>query len=228
MLPKLQRAYTVCGSIASVYKEQYGVDFKVVRNLPQAKNLPTVQKKKDPRKMILYQGAINIGRGLEQAILAMHHIDNAKLVVAGSGDIVAKLDDLTAREKLKDKVEFTGRLPLEELLELTVQADLGLSIEEDLGLNYRFALPNKLFDYIQAQVPVLVTDLPEMAAIVKQYEVGLITQTLEPKELAQKITEGLNDVTKRKVWKKNLLKASEELVWKKEEKVLHEIFSSLL
>lgn len=80
----------------------------------------------------------------------MNYIQNARLVIAGSGDILTKLQQLVINEKLQNKVEFTGRLPLEELGKLTPQADLGLSIEEDLGLNYRFALPNKLFDYIQA------------------------------------------------------------------------------
>jgi glycosyltransferase involved in cell wall biosynthesis len=130
------------------------------------------EKGENQKKIILYQGAVNIGRGLEQAILAMHFIETAKLIIAGDGDILIKLQNLVINEKLQNKVEFTGRLPLKELTKLTPQADLGLSIEEDLGLNYRFALPNKLFDYIQAQVPVLITNLPEMAAIVNQYNIG--------------------------------------------------------
>lgn len=223
VLPKIKYAYTVCQSIADVYKKEYGTDFKVVRNLPLQQNFTPAKKQSDD-KIILYQGALNIGRGLEQAIKAMKYMDGAKLVIAGDGDIREQLHDLTNQKKLHDKVQFTGRLPLEELAKLTATADLGLSIEEDLGLNYRFALPNKLFDYIQARVPVLVTNLPEMAAIVKKYKVGEITDSLEPEQLADKFKEALFNEKKRKVWKEKLPVAAKELVWENEEKVLQEIF----
>ncbi len=225
MLPNVNYAYTVCDSIANIYRKKYGIDFKVVRNLPQTQKLKSHKKESD-KKLILYQGAVNVARGLEQAILAMKYIEGAELVIAGNGDIRAKLEELVKAEKLENKVRFTGRLPLEKLTELTVQADLGLSIEEDLGLNYRFALPNKLFDYIQAQVPVLVTDLPEMTAVVKKYNIGAVTSSLEPKQLSENIKEALFNQEKRKIWKENLPAAAKELVWENEEKVLIQLFES--
>lgn len=225
MVPSIKFAFTVCNSIAKIYEEKYGTPFKVVRNIPVAAEI-TLKTEKDDKaeKIILYQGAVNIGRGLEQAILAMHYVENAKLIIAGDGDIKTKLEILVKKENLERKVEFTGRLSLGELAKLTPQADLGLSIEEDLGLNYRFALPNKLFDYIQAQVPVLITNLPEMAAIVNHYQIGEITESLEPQFLAGKITDALNNQEKRKVCKDNLSLAARELTWENEEKVVKEIF----
>lgn len=224
MLPEIKHAYTVCTSIADIYTKKYGVPFRVVRNVPFAATLHESEKE-NGQKIILYQGAINVGRGLEQVILAMHFIENARLVIAGGGDIKTDLEKLVLKENLSARVTFTGRLSLEELAQLTPQADLGLSIEEDLGLNYRFALPNKLFDYIQAQVPVLVTNLPEMAAIVTRYQIGEITPSLEPKILADKIIYALTDKKQRSVWQKNLEKAARELTWENEEKVLQEIFN---
>lgn len=227
MVPKIKHAYTVCNSIATVYKEKYGTDFKVVRNIPKASNFKP-EEKVNQQKIVLYQGAVNVGRGLKQAILSMHFITNAKLVIAGDGDIKPELEELVKSENLQNKVEFTGRLPIDELTKLTPKADLGLSIEEDLGLNYRFALPNKLFDYIQAQVPVLVTNLPEMQAIVNQYQIGEITTSLEPKILADKINDALSNAEKRLLWKKNLEKAAKELTWENEENILIEIYSKFL
>ncbi|MDX1286145.1 MAG: glycosyltransferase, partial [Draconibacterium sp.] len=227
MVPKIKHAYTVCDSIAKIYNEKYGVDFKVVRNIPKGgKTISTPVVKEE--KIILYQGAVNIGRGLEQAILSMENISDAKLIIAGDGDIRMELEELVRNNKLNDKVEFKGRLSIEELAKLTPQADLGLSIEEDLGLNYRYALPNKLFDYIQAQVPVLVTNLPEMAAVARKYQIGEITDTLNPKELAEKIEDVLNNETKRDDWKKNLKVAAKELTWEKEEEKVEEIFKQFL
>ena len=229
MLPKIKTAYTVCNSIAEIYHEKYGSPFKVVRNIPVSSKFAFEKKPFGKnQKTILYQGAVNIGRGLQQAILAMQNIENAKLIIAGDGDIKAELEVLVKKENLQNKVVFTGRLSIDELSKLTPQADLGLSIEEDLGLNYRFALPNKLFDYIQAQVPVLITNLPEMAAIVTQYKIGEITESLEPTHLAEKIKDALNNQEKRKFWAENLLLAANELTWEKEEKVVQEIFKIFL
>lgn len=227
MVPKIKYAYTVCDSIAKIYNEKYGTQFHVVRNLPVKQSFQPRNNPEQKQKTILYQGAVNVGRGLEQAILAMKFIEDAQLVIAGDGDIKTNLEKLVSDEKLQEKVKFTGRLPLEELAKLTPKADLGLSIEEDLGLNYRFALPNKLFDYIQAQVPVLVTNLPEMAAIVNHYKIGKICNTLETKNLAQTIDEALNDSGKRKTWKENLKIAANDLTWEKEEKKLLAIFQQL-
>ena len=158
----------------------------------------------------------------------MKNIDGARLVIAGDGDIQIQLAQLVKKHGLENKVEFTGRLTIEELSQLTPQANLGLSIEENLGLNYRFALPNKLFDYIQAQVPVLVTNLPEMAAVVKRYKIGEITPSLDPDALAEKIKHALFNEHTRKIWKQNLKKAANDLVWEKEEKVLRDIFARFL
>jgi glycosyltransferase involved in cell wall biosynthesis len=229
MLPKLKNAYTVCDSIASAYREKYGTPFRVVRNVPFAKpSISDSAKTETKDKVVLYQGAVNVHRGLEQAILAMKYLDGARLVIAGDGDITPQLKNLVQHEKLEDKVDFLGRLPIDQLAKITTTADLGLSIEEDVGLNYRFALPNKLFDYIQAGVPVLITNLPEMAAIVKEYEIGEITDSLEPEYLAEKIKTALIDESKRTAWKRNLEKAADELTWEKEEKKLEEIFEPLM
>ena len=119
-------------------------------------------------------------------------------------------------------------MPINELAKITPTADLGLSIEEDVGLNYRFALPNKLFDYIQAEVPVLVTNLPEMAAIVNRYQIGEITESLEPEKLAAKINLALFDEEKREKWKENLKVAAGDLTWENEEKTLMEIYEPFL
>ena len=230
LVPKVNAAYTVCNSIARIYTEKYGVDFRVVRNVPAKQNFNPgdYNTSENHEKIILYQGAVNIGRGLEQAILAMKHLQGAKLLIAGDGDIKTELQQLTEREGLQNKVQFLGRLPIDELAQLTPQAHLGLSIEEDLGLNYRYALPNKLFDYIQARVPVLVTNLPEMAALVNHYRIGEITNTLEPEALAAKMQVMLFNAAKRAAWKQNLETAAQELTWENEKGILVKIFERFL
>jgi glycosyltransferase involved in cell wall biosynthesis len=225
MVPHVNAAYTVCGSIAGMYTEKYNIPFKVVRNFPVAATPRIIYSEE---KIILYQGAVNAGRGLEPAIRAMHYLKDARFLIAGDGDLFGVLKDLVRKEGLTEKVEFLGRLPIHELMAITPRAAVGLSIEEDLGLNYHFALPNKLFDYIQAEVPVLVTNLPEMTAVVNKYEIGEIITDLNPLNLSRKLADMIDNTEKRKIWKQNLKKASTELVWENEEKVLHSVFMPFL
>lgn len=230
IIPRLSVAYTVCESIAAIYQKKYGTVFKVVRNVP-FRGTYSQDKRTEintDQRIILYQGAVNIGRGLEQTVEAVKHINNARFVIAGDGDIKNLLEEKVQEEQLLNKIQFMGMLPLEQLVEVTAQADLGISVEEDLGLNYRYALPNKLFDYIQAHVPVLVTNLPEMAAIVKKYNIGMVCNSVDPQELQASLQEALFNDELRKVWYKNLHRAASELVWEHEEMVLEEIFRPYL
>lgn len=231
ILPKLKYAYTVSESIAASYQKRYGTPFRVVRNLPHREELMIVPHEKslatDDRKTILYQGALNIGRGLEFAIKAMQYIDDTRLLIAGDGDIALALKQLVADLDLADRITFLGKIPMEDMKYITAQADLGLSIEEDLGLNYRFALPNKLFDYIQQQVPVLVSNLPEMKKIVDQYQIGMILESHEPQQMAGQLHEALFNRELREKWYENLRLAAHELCWENEEQVLFDVFEAL-
>lgn len=235
LVPKVDAAYTVCESIAEVYRNKYGVDFKVVRNLPlramSTTSDPMIRSHRithDTPKIILYQGALNLGRGLEDTIKAMQFIDGAEFWLAGDGDLTQKLKDLVEELKLESKVKFLGRLPLHELSSITCKADLGISLEEDLGLNYRFALPNKLFDYIQARVPVLVSDLPEMRRVVENFQIGTCIKFDKRNQLAEEMKEALFNEEKRLIWQNNLHSAALELCWENEEQVLYMIFYPFL
>lgn len=228
MVPDADAAYTVCDSIARIYTGKYNIPFKVIRNLPLSAAHNDEDDPGDKENIILYQGAVNAGRGLDKAIRAVSLLENVKLVIAGDGDKKTELENLVKEEGLSEKVEFKGKLPIEQLTKLTPKALIGLSIEEDIGLNYHFALPNKLFDYIQAHVPVLVSNLPEMAAVVSQYGIGEVISDSEPQNLARVIKEMLENKVKRRIWKENLKKASHELVWEREEPALQQIFSPFL
>jgi glycosyltransferase involved in cell wall biosynthesis len=229
MMPHIRFAYTVSQSIAKEYHDQYGIPMVVIRNLPYRKDIQEVEStRKNREKRILYQGALNAGRGLEMAIRAMQYVPNAKLFIAGSGYLEKELRELTRYLKLHDKVRFLGRIPPVKLIRYTADADLGISLEENMGLNYYYCLPNKLFDYIQAQIPVLVSNLPEMAAIVQEYQIGSIIETYDCQVLADKLIAMLSDEKQRMIWRKNLEMASKILCWENEETRLLSIFEQVL
>src|SRR5690606_18505474 len=110
--------------------------------------------------------------------------------------------------------------PYLQLMEYTRSCDLGLSLDKDTNLNYRLALPNKIFDYIQAEIPVLVSDLPELSRIVDGFEVGVKIKDLNPNALAEAIEFVFENEERYKQWKKNTAYAAEILCRENEEKVL--------
>jgi glycosyltransferase involved in cell wall biosynthesis len=231
MLPHIKYSYTVSHSIAAEYNRKYNINMKVIRNLPlklSGKVESSVVLSKNHEKIVLYQGSLNMGRGLEMAIKAIQYTSNVKLIIIGKGQIENELKQLSVSLGLTDCVVFPGRLSPDDLVQYTIQADLGISLEEKLGLNYYYALPNKLFDYIQAGIPVLVSDLPEMSAIVNHYQIGLVTHTSDPQKLALLFNEMAYDQEKRAFWKANLTIASQELCWENEEEKLWEIYDNAL
>ena len=227
-VPRVKYALTVSYPIAEIYRRLYKTNFKVVRNMPEM-SIPErhnwIRKEYEGKSIIIYQGALNVGRGLELMIRTMQFVENAVFVIAGAGDIEMELHSLVEKEGLENRIVFKGRLMPGELRQLTMSADLGISLEEDLGLNYRYALPNKLFDYIQCRIPVLCSALPEMSRIVETYGIGITTTEKTPERLSGIVRYMLEE---RNVgaWKDALDKAAEQLCWENESQVyldlLHE------
>ena len=230
ILPKLKYAYTVSQSIADAYKNDYEADFKVIRNIPKLESKPKAVKQLnfDNKKIILYQGVMNPGRGLEEMIAAMPLIDNAVLLIIGFGKVEQQLKQLVKEKHLEGNVIFFGKVPFEQLLSYSKQADVGLLLERPLGLSFTYALPNKLFDYIHADLPIIASPLVEVKSIMQQYNIGKVVENYSAEYLAATINEMLSNIEQRNSWKQNMQKAKKELNWEKEEEKLQNIYAQFL
>ena len=224
LIPKLKNVITVSNSIKNHYLNLYGVSATVVRNIPKIQKIDPKEfdVNTDEKKIILYQGAVNIGRGIELMIDTMPLLDKYLFIVIGDGDILKELKEKVKLQNLNNKVKFLGKKSPEELKKLTLSASIGMSLEEDLGLNYRYALPNKVFDYLHANIPVIIADLPEMRALIEKYSFGEILTERSPEVLAKIIKQMTT-----KSYKKELAMAKEKLNWSKEKKKLTSIFFKL-
>lgn len=222
---KIDIAYTVCDPIANYYKEKYKIDFRVIRNLPFRRH--TTNDYNSRENILIYQGALNKDRGIETIIKSMQYIDDCKLIIAGKGDLEAELKAMCNKLNLEEKIEFTGNLDFDTLYKLTSKAKIGLSIEHGISLNYKYGLPNKIFDYIQAGVPILCSPLQEIVKIIDNYTVGVVLENNNEVSLATLINELTNNSDYLSKLSNNCKTAASELNWENEEKILLKLFNDL-
>jgi glycosyltransferase involved in cell wall biosynthesis len=170
-------------------------------------------------KIILYQGALNVGRGLEWVIDAMPLIHNAVLVIIGDGYFSDELKKRVNNLQLNEKVFFLGRIAGSELYKYTPSADLGLCLLENKGLNYYYSLPNRIFDYLHAGIPVMATNFPEIAHIVTTHKTGILINHYEPEYLAETI----NNFFAEGFDTSHFLEIAKQYCWEEEEKILMDV-----
>jgi glycosyltransferase involved in cell wall biosynthesis len=222
IFPKLKYVYTVNESLAKVFHEKYNVSVKSVKNVPLYRENKFVTK--NTINTVIYQGALNKDRGIEELIEAFQFLENTKLQIVGSGDLDVLLKRLVSKLNLGEKIEFLGKIPFEDLREHTLKAHLGVSLEKATNLNYHFALPNKLFDYISCNLPVLTCDLPEIKNVVENYKIGELISEVSAKNIADKIQNLLENKEQMKIYIENSKIAAKELCWENEIKVLEKIY----
>ena len=185
VLPQVQTFITVNESLREYFIRQYSIQSsRVIMNLPELKKSEQGTNSIDYRSkykwdtesiILIYQGALNEGRGLRLLIELMQSIDNKfKLIVLGDGPLKQNLKDLLAPSN--QQVKFIDSVPIEQLLDYTRGADIGINLLEDFNLSKKLASPNKLFEYIHARIPVICSNTIENSKVLKNYKIGLLTE----------------------------------------------------
>ncbi len=224
LVPKVDALYTVTNSIAHIFKKKYHVDCKLVRNLP-IKNNSQISNLKS--QILLYQGAVNIGRGLNEMLLAMLKIENAEFHIVGDGDETEHVKNSIKELKLENKVRLLGKKTPDELKQLTQQAYIGINLLENRGLSYYYSLGNKTFDYIQAGIPQVMIGFPEYIELNKKYNIGVIVEELTIDNICIAIKKLVSDKDMYQQLQQNCLAARESLCWENEEQNLISIYEKL-
>ncbi len=229
-IPKASAAYTVGPGLANILSQRYGQAFSLIRNLPKRQPPPGTSElsQRFRKKILLYQGALNEGRGLEAMLSAMQQLTDVQLWLAGEGDLSARLRAMSAEMGLEKRVQFFGYLPPDQLSQMTRQATLGLNLLENKGLNYYYSLANKCFDYIQAALPALHMRFPEYEQLNEQYHIALLLDNLETETIVQATEKLLSDEKLYMQLANNCVQAAGELVWEKEEEKLIGIYQRLI
>lgn len=182
-------------SIRAEYAERYAVDGTVIRNCAEqgdvqpGQDLYELTGASPDAQLVLYQGGFSVGRGLDVVINAVAEFpERAHLVMMGYGPMEEELQELAETIGVADRVTFVEAVPPEQLLSTTATATLGLVPYQPVSTNNRLALPNKIFEYATVGLPVVVSDIPELARIANE-GAGLTYDPFDPSDLARAVTE---------------------------------------
>ena len=233
IVPRARLAYTVGPALARVFAQRYGRPFAVVRNVSRLRAddiLPPAPSAAPTGGYILYQGALNVGRGLENLLDAMPQVAG-RLVICGEGDLSEALRQRAQNLGLlaSGQVEFRGFVLPEALREITRHAAVGIMLLENIGLSYYYSLANKFFDYVHAGIPQVLIDFPEYRALNDAFDVAELVTDLAPATLATALNRLLRDEPARyQHLAANCRRAAPQLNWQHEERVLLGLYANLV
>jgi len=181
LIKKASCVVTINESIGRELCRRYGIAppiiIRNVASLPKdLRPIDLFSKFDIPRdwKILVYQGILRRGQGLEYLLEIMSRLEKTALIFLGDGVIKPQLENNAARIGLSDKIRFAGRVDPDQLPNLTSGADAGLLLMEDVAMNNRLALPQKLFQYLAAGIPQIVSPMPEIASFVESEKTGIV------------------------------------------------------
>ena len=230
LVPKTDARYTVGPMLAGELERDYGVAFGVVRNapvlrspLPPQPSAPATAPRFKGRNILLYQGMLNPGRGLNHMIAALAELPDCALWLVGSGPEEGMLRRLANDYRVDERVWFAGFRPPAELPALTVQADLGLNLLEATAPSYYYSLANKSLDYVHAGLPSLQMDFPEYRAIGEPFNCYELVEMLSTEAIVRATERALLPARYAEL-EVGCRRAARELNWQNEEKRLLRFF----
>jgi glycosyltransferase involved in cell wall biosynthesis len=234
MIPSCASVITVSPPIAYDIQRRYGGRVPdVVRNIP-AYHVPISSDRLRKSlalgkhmRIALYQGNLQPDRGLDVLVRAAKYLQaNIVIIIMGRGLLRSDLDALISREQLRGRVMLAPPVPYAELLSWTASADIGLIVNPPwFSPNVRMCLPNKLFEYLMAGVPVLTSRLDAVEELVSTHDVGRVVDPLEPEVIGHAINAMCGDVDALAQMRANALAASQhQLRWEVEQQRLLQIY----
>ncbi len=230
IFPRLSKIYTVNSSIANKYLSLYGKKLEVLRNvapLNESFQTPLLQELgiDSDDFIVLLQGAgINVDRGGEELVAAMKRVEGAKLLILGDGDAIPTIKEYVEKEGLGEKVLFGPKMAYQDMMNWTHFAKIGCSLDKPDNPNYEMSLPNKVFDYLQAETPVLASPVKEIKALLDEYPFGVCISKVEPEIIADALNELIKNPSILEQYKENCKRFKQTLTWEEEVKVLDKIY----
>lgn len=182
------------------------------------------------RTILMYHGAVVMGRGIEKCIELLTYDQELCLVVIGDAALDSyrrRLECAVEKLNVKDRVLFYGAVPQYELWKYIGAADMSMVISEPIVKSYYLGLPNKLFESIQAHTPIVGSALPEIERIIHQYKIGEVCRYDDMADIYRAVKEIKENKEKREQYRENGKEASKELCWERESRRLAEAYKKI-
>ena len=231
LMPRVQGAITTTDARAKFFARAYGVMRPVVlQNRPRhqvAQSSNRIREElslNEPWPIVLYQGGVQQGRGLERLVQVAALVPNAYFVFIGGGRLDASLRSITAELGLEERVHFISTVALAELPSYTASSNIGVQPIENTCLNHYTTDSNKLFEYVQAGLTVVASDLPEIRRVVREHDLGLLVPAGDSAALAAALRTLVVDKAKRRYYADQSCKAAATLSWESQEHNLLELY----
>lgn len=212
VVPEFSKGYTVNQPIADEFKKMYNVNYDIIRSITVKQALEIPEKKE---RYILYQGAVNEGRGFETLIPAMAFID-CKLIICGDGNFFDQAKQLVLDFNVSDKIIFKGMLLPGELKQITQKAYIGITLFEKNGLSNYLSLANRFFDYMHAAVPQVCMNFPAYQSINQDIQVAVLIEDLTINAVQEAINYLLSEESVYNRIQENCIQAREKYNWQNE------------
>jgi len=225
-LPLCSLKYTCTTSLGQALGDKYGDKWGLVRNMPRSstESLPITKRE---HFTVIYQGAINQGRGVELMLAALKQFPAMRLVVAGEGDLSDSMRELARSYGVEDQVEFAGYILPSELHKLTRECHVGINLLSGTSDNYKVSLANKFFDYVHAEIPGIHMAFPEYKRMIAEYEVGVMCDEYRVESLVVAL-DRLRDDAVRATYRASCVQAKELWNWEIERDRMWDLYASIL
>jgi glycosyltransferase involved in cell wall biosynthesis len=178
-------------------------------------------------RILLYQGGIQAGRGLDKLLEAAGDFTDGVVLLVGDGKLKPQLEQYVREHDLSARVRFMDKVPYEKLFGITANAYLGFQLLNNTCFNHYSADSNKLFEYMMCGVPVVACRMPEIERIVCRESCGLVVDEEEPKAIAEAVNALLADNALRDKMAQNALNGINDYIWENEKNTFVEMYNGL-
>ena len=228
LVKRIGKMISVSNAAADYFKEKYNIERPtVITNCPMKNTLPLKPKATDAFEVV-YQGRMVASRGYEEFTRSAKYLDDGiRLVLRGYGPLENKLREIVETEGLSDKVVFMPPVEVAELVPEASASHMGVVLTKPVNLNFKLTVSNKVFEYISAGIPVILSDVPEHRYLNDKYGAGIILEDVTPEKIAEAINKVYRSSESYASLCENVKIMEKEMTWENESEKLVEIYNEV-
>lgn len=228
LLKRINKMICVSNAASVYFSQKYHIDPPtVVTNCPMKNTLPLLEHNIEKFEVV-YQGLMVEGRGYEEFIESALFLDDRfRNVLRGYGPIQNKLSEIIESNNLQDIVTFSTPVEVSQLVQAASSSHVGVVLTRPVNLNFDLSVSNKVFEYVHAGLPVIMSNIAEHKYLNDLYDFAIIIEEVSPKCIAEAIRLLHDDKELYNRLANNARKMSRKMHWEKEAEKLFKIYQEI-